>query len=128
MYFAYSPHHVLLTAYLNDRGARRSLTAKVKNESSTDQKKIWDFFQTNNRVAFSFERNLPRYQFIARFIALGEKVLNIGLVRGDLERILLKLGAKVSALDPSVEAIRRLQISLNLDDCARVECSNNIPF
>jgi len=51
-------------------------------KSTMEQKKIWDFFQTEDGVAFLFERSLPRYQFIARFITPGEEVLNIGVGRG----------------------------------------------
>lgn len=92
-----------------------------------DQTKIWEHFQ-NNENEDSFVGALPRYKFIAKQIASGMEVLNIGVGRGGLEGILLKKGAVVSCLDPSESSIDKLREQYALGDRAQVGYSQNIPF
>ncbi|MCY7389440.1 MAG: class I SAM-dependent methyltransferase, partial [Burkholderiales bacterium] len=75
-----------------------------------------------------FANALPRYEFIARQIASGMHVLNIGVGRGGLESILLKKGALVSSLDPSESAIARLRKLYDIGERAQVGFSQSMPF
>lgn len=93
-----------------------------------DQKIIWDHFQNNDETGDVFINAIPRYEFIAQQIASGMSVLNIGVGRGGLEKILLKKGAMVSCLDPSENAIDRLRNQYKLGERAQVGFSQSIPF
>ncbi len=93
-----------------------------------EQKKIWDYFQVENKVRFIWENSIPRYKFIARFIKPEEVILNIGVGCGGLEKILLDKGCKVSTLDPSQQAIDKIRESLHLGQNAKVGYSQDIPF
>jgi SAM-dependent methyltransferase len=93
-----------------------------------DQTKIWAHFQNDEEAGNVFNNSLPRYQFIARQISSGTRVLNIGVGRGGLEAIMLKKGALVSSLDPDEEAIVKVREKYGLGDRAKVGFSQSIPF
>lgn len=93
-----------------------------------DQTKIWDHFQNDDEAGDVFINALPRYEFIAKQIALGMSVLNIGVGRGGLESFLLKKGAVVSCLDPSENTIDRLRKQYELGERAQVGFSQSMPF
>lgn len=93
-----------------------------------DQKKIWDYFQNDQEIgdlAFNAE---SRYRYLVKRIEPGQDILNIGVGRGGLEKLLIKNKNQVSCLDPSEESIRNLQSRFGLGDRARVGFSQNIPF
>lgn len=93
-----------------------------------DQTKIWDFFQNNEEVGDIFAGARPRYEFLAKHVAPGAHVLNIGVGRGGLENILLKKGAVVSCLDPSESAIDGIRKQYELGERAQVGFSQSMPF
>lgn len=93
-----------------------------------DQTKIWDHFQNDTEMGDAFVNAIPRYDFIARQIASGMCVLNIGVGRGGLEKILLKKGTVVSCLDPSESTIDRLRKQYELGERAQVGFSQSMPF
>jgi len=93
-----------------------------------DQTKIWDYFQNDDAVGDTFINARPRYEYLARQVAPGMHVLNIGVGRGGLENILLKKGVVVSCLDPSENAIDSLRKQYALGDRAQVGFSQTMPF
>ena len=93
-----------------------------------DQSKIWDYFQNNHVMQDAFAGAFPRYEFIAKKISSGMKVLNIGVGRGGLEDILIRKGVEVSCLDPSEVSIANIRLMHKLGDRARVGYSQSIPF
>lgn len=87
---------------------------------------IWDHFQ-NEGVA-SFDRADPRLQFLLRQLRPGERVLNIGVGSGALERLAVKRGIDIWALDPSERSMDALRRELSLGDHAQTGYSQNLPF
>lgn len=96
--------------------------------SEMDQTKIWEYFQNDGEVSDVFINARPRYEYLAKQIAPGDHVLNVGVGRGGLETILLKQGAVVSCLDPSVKAIESLRKQHALGDRAQVGFCQAMPF
>jgi len=93
-----------------------------------NQEKIWEAFQNDESLvdtAFSARR---RFEFIAKKIPQGCRVLNIGVGNGHLESILVDKGGIVSCLDPSDSAIDKLRERLGLGDRAKSGYSQLIPF
>ncbi len=93
-----------------------------------DQTEIWRYFQNDAEIGNTAFNARPRYEFIARRIAPGLHVLNIGVGRGGLEAILAKKGVVVNALDPDAQAINRIAQEYGLKDRAKVGFSQAIPF
>jgi SAM-dependent methyltransferase len=93
-----------------------------------DQTKIWDYFQNDQDIGDAAFNARPRYEYLAKRIAPGLRVLNIGVGRGGLEAILLKNGVLVSSLDPGQKAIDRLREKLGLGEQAQVGYSQAMPF
>jgi SAM-dependent methyltransferase len=93
-----------------------------------DQTKIWDYFQNQEATSDAFAGARSRYEFLAKHVSEGQKVLNIGVGRGGLESILLEQGAVVSCLDPSEKSIEKLRNQFALSDRAQVGFSQAIPF
>jgi SAM-dependent methyltransferase len=93
-----------------------------------DQTKIWDYFQNDEEIGDTFIGARTRYEFIAKKISPGTRVLNIGVGRGGLENILVQYGVQVSCLDPSENSINNIKQLLNLGDRAKVGFSQAIPF
>ena len=92
------------------------------------QTKIWDYFQNNPDVGnLAFNAEL-RYQYLADRIQNGMNVLDIGVGRGGLERLLVSKGVNVYCLDPNKESIDYLRAEFDLGDRARVGFSQEIPF
>lgn len=91
-----------------------------------NQDKIWDYYQ-NNSDYDSFGGSLPRYRYLAKQVGPGQKVLNIGVGRGGLEKLLIEKKVEVSSLDPSEVSIEKLR-NLGMGDSARVGYSQNICF
>lgn len=91
------------------------------------QDNIWNHFQ-NQAVFDGFVSSMPRYRFIAKYADRGSKVLNIGVGRGGLERILLEKGVDVFSLDPSDASIEGIRVLLNSENRAKVGYSQNIPY
>jgi len=92
-----------------------------------NQDRIWDYFQNNVEGDAAFNADV-RYQYLANAVLLGESVLNIGVGKGGLEKILMRKGVDVSCLDPSEESIQRLKTNLSLGEKARLGYSQAIPF
>lgn len=93
---------------------------------STDQDKIWDFFQNEGLDAFADSEG--RLDYIAKQIRAGERVLNIGVGAGVFEQMAVERGIKISSLDPNPRAINILRERLQLGDEAKVGYSNELPF
>lgn len=87
---------------------------------------IWDHFQNEGIAAF--ERSSPRLEYIVRRLRRGERVLNIGVGSGTLERLASAKGVEVWALDPNARAIEKLRDSLPIGERAQVGYSQEIPF
>jgi SAM-dependent methyltransferase len=93
-----------------------------------DQEKIWDHFQNSSQAEDVFDNAYPRYEFLSRKIKTGTSVLNIGVGRGGLERILCEKGVLVHSLDPSDVSIENLKKTLSMNERAKVGFSQAIPF
>lgn len=94
-----------------------------------NQDKIWEFFQNSASGVVAFELAEPRYRFVVNQLGSARRVLNIGVGSGGLESLLVAGGFNVYSLDPSEQAIRKLQSRLGLDDAhAKVGYSQEMPF
>lgn len=92
-----------------------------------EQQKIWDYFQSSKEHDV-FNDSTPRYFFLAKKIPLTARVLNIGVGRGGLEKILKSRGVDISCLDPSENTIAKLRTELEIGDKARIGSAQKIPF
>ncbi len=93
------------------------------------QEKLWDYFQVEDDSESNvFGASNARYKYLAERIRTGDSVLNIGVGRGGLERLLLAKQCSVASLDPSDKTIAKLKEDLGLADRARVGSSQKIPF
>ncbi|RMH36316.1 MAG: class I SAM-dependent methyltransferase [Nitrospirae bacterium] len=93
---------------------------------TTDQKKIWDYFQSEG--IDSFAQSLGRLEFIVKHLRPGVRALNIGVGNGALERMALSKKVDIWSLDPSEGAIERLRKELHLGKKAQVGLSQAMPF
>ena len=93
-----------------------------------EQTKIWAFFQNSEEAAEAFSKSGPRYEFLARQIAPGQHVLNIGVGRGGLEALLIEKRAIVSCLDPNEKSVEIIKAASHLGERARVGLSQAMPF
>lgn len=91
-----------------------------------NQDVIWDHFQNEGVDAFSAAG--ARLHFLVRHLSRGERVLNIGVGSGELERIATRKGVEIWSLDPSERTIRKLQASLGVGERAKAGYSQEIPF
>ena len=91
------------------------------------QDKIWNHFQGN--AQWTFDLSCTRLSYLANKCQEGEKVLNIGVGSGALEKKLLRNGVEVFSLDPSNETMERLRGELALTDSSLKQgYSESIPF
>lgn len=93
-----------------------------------EQSKIWDHFQSTDSAVDIFRQSLPRYARLASHTRAGEKVLNIGVGRGGLERLLVQRSVDVHCLDPAERAIAQVRADLGLGDKAQIGWSQSMPF
>jgi len=91
-----------------------------------DQEKMWDFYQTSTLADHFFPEVRQRY--LISFLTGGEKVLNIGVGSGALEKLALRKGVDIWCIDPSAGTIEKVRNELNLGEKARVGYSHYIPF
>ena len=89
-----------------------------------NQDKIWDYFQ--NEEIESFQGNIPRLSHVLKQFKANDKVLNIGVGNGYLEKLATKKGIDIHSLDPSEKSILRLK--KYLQNKAKVGYSQEIPF
>ena len=81
----------------------------------SDQKKIWDHFQTES--INNFDDAIPRLRYLLKKAKSylknkkgnSVKVLNIGIGNGWIEKACFKFGFEVSAIDPSENAVEQLK-------------------
>ena len=93
-----------------------------------NQEKIWEVFQNDEKLMeYSFS-SYKRFDFLARHIPSGSDVLNIGVGKGYLEKVLSEKGVNISCLDPSEAAIEKIRERLNLGEKAQVGYSQSIPY
>jgi len=92
------------------------------------QEKIWAYFQADQDVEDAFAQARARYEFLAKRLLPGSRVLNIGVGRGGLEGVLLAKGVQVSCLDPGDKSIEALRQKYPLGDRAQVGYSQAMPF
>lgn len=90
------------------------------------QEAIWDHFQ--NEGADAFVGADARTEFIVRRLKPGERVLNIGVGVGGLERAATAKGVEMWSLDPGERAIARLREQLGMGDRAQAGFSQQMPF
>lgn len=91
-----------------------------------NQDVIWDHFQ--NEGVDSFRHADPRLEYLARQLRPGERVLNIGVGSGALERMATAKGVEMWALDPSARTIEKLRETLDLGARAQSGYSQEMPF
>ena len=91
-----------------------------------NQDVIWDHFQNEGVAAFG--RADPRLEFLVRRLRPGERVLNIGVGSGVLERLAAAKGVEIWALDPSERAIAKLRETLPIGERAQAGYSQELPF
>ena len=91
-----------------------------------NQDAIWDHFQ--NEGVDSFRHADPRLEFLVRQLKAGERVLNIGVGSGALERMASSKGVEMWALDPGERTIERIRQSLNMGERAQAGYSQTMPF
>lgn len=87
---------------------------------------IWDHFQNEGVAAFG--RANPRLEFLVARLRPAERVLNIGVGSGVLERLAAAKGVQIWALDPSARAIEKLREALPIGERAQCGYSQRIPF
>ena len=90
------------------------------------QDNIWKHFQIHARD--SFDLSYTRLRFLAERCRPGERVLNIGVGAGYLEKLLVDRGVEVCSLDPCEDSIARLREELNVGERAKHGYSQDIPF
>lgn len=93
-----------------------------------EQSKIWNHFQSPDAVIDIFQQSLPRYRHLANHTRHGETVLNIGVGRGGLERLLLQRGIRTYSLDPGPAVIAQIREDLDLGEQAQTGWSQALPF
>lgn len=91
-----------------------------------EQDNIWQYYQ--NQARQSFDSSYPRLRYLAESCRSGERVLNIGVGSGYLEKLLVERGVEVYSLDPCQETILRLSRELNLGGNAQQGYCHDIPF
>ncbi|NWF39500.1 class I SAM-dependent methyltransferase [Mariprofundus sp. NF] len=93
-----------------------------------NQEKIWEHFQTDELNVFSGAH--PRLSFLAKQVAKGARVLNIGVGDGFLESQVLNHGAEAYSLDPSENTIKKLAAHLGDADGEHFKAGyvESIPF
>ncbi len=90
------------------------------------QDSIWDHFQ--NEGVHSFDGAYPRLNFLITKISSGQKVLNIGVGSGELEKLAVEKGIDIYCLDPSSRSIEKIKEELDLGEHAQTGYSQSIPF
>lgn len=94
-----------------------------------EQKKIWDYFQTDPLGRKMFEGAMPRYHALSREVLSDDRVLNIGVGAGGIEKILYKRKRiKIFSLDPSESAVALLKDNFSMGEQAKVGISKDIPW
>lgn len=91
-----------------------------------NQEGIWDYFQ--NEGGDAFVRAGARTMFLVQKLSTGERVLNIGVGVGQLERAALAKGTDIFSLDPGERSISALRENLGMGERAKVGYSQAIPF
>lgn len=87
---------------------------------------LWEFHQTT--LPGSFFGSEARLESLARLIAPGEAVLNIGIGGGIFEEIALRLGIDVYSVDPSQKTVELLRKRLGLGDKVQQGRGERLPF
>jgi SAM-dependent methyltransferase len=93
-----------------------------------NQDKIWSYFQNQSPEVFSQSNSRLNYLFKKSLNLFGDTkitILNIGVGNGGLEKRCKEQGWETYALDPSIEAIRNLEL---LGIKGEVGYIQNIPY
>lgn len=91
-----------------------------------DQDVIWDHFQNEGVAAFSGAN--ARLEFLVRRLKPGDRVLDVGVGSGVLERLAANKGVEIFALDPSERTIEHLREILRIGESAQVGYGQAMPF
>lgn len=92
-----------------------------------EQNKIWDYLQNEGLEQGAFASY--RYHYVVNLLKKKEKVLNVGIGSGKLEKLSLEKEIDIHSLDPSERAIFRSRELLNLDDKRlKIGYIQKIPF
>jgi SAM-dependent methyltransferase len=100
----------------------------MSEEKQRGQDAIWESYQNDEAFA---EYGCPsggRHEFLAGQIKADLSVLNIGIGRGTLERMLVARGVAVNCLDPSSRTVEKVAPVLGPRGVARVGHAENIPW
>lgn len=100
----------------------------MSEEKKRGQDAIWESYQNDEAFA---EYGCPsggRHEFLAGQIGRGLCVLNIGIGRGTLERMLVERGVVVSCLDPSSRTVESVASVLGPHGQARAGHAEKIPW
>ena len=92
------------------------------------QEQMWDAYQNDASLIKTHRFDQARVDYVIKRLGKNDKVLNIGVGLGCLERQLVRKNVDVSCLDPSQQSIDRLREHLSLGDKAQVGHAQKIPF
>src|SRR5690349_13372121 len=87
---------------------------------------IWEHFQNEGAAAFGGAD--PRLEFLVRRLRPGERVLDVGVGSGVLERLATDKGVEIWGLDPSERSIDQLRDKLRMGERAQVGYGQEMPF
>ncbi len=90
------------------------------------QERIWRYFQGEGSQSFAGSQG--RLKFIFNMIRPRERVLNIGVGSGLLERMCVQSGIDIHTMDPDSTAIDTLERGLSLEGKCKQGFSQNIPW
>lgn len=90
------------------------------------QDSIWDHFQ--NEDIHSFDGAYPRLNYFINRLNSGERVLNIGVGSGELEKLAVSKAIDIYCLDPNERSIEKIKKELKLGDRAQTGYSQALPF
>ncbi len=90
------------------------------------QDKIWDYFQ--NEAPEAFLGSVPRIKHLLSKAGPGQRLLNIGVGSGLLEKMALEKQIDVFSLDPVPRSIEQLRNECKLGQKAQVGYSEDMPF
>jgi len=90
------------------------------------QDAIWDHFQNEGVEVFGDAG--PRLHFMVRQLSAGERVLNVGVGSGELERIATAKNVEIWSLDPSARAVEKVASWTGHPERCAAGYSQKMPF
>ena len=90
------------------------------------QDSLWDHYQKAHKSVFDL--SYPRLDYLSKQCGSTQRVLNIGIGSGYLERKLHSRGVEVYAIDPSPASVKGLRTELHTDSRVKVGHCHDIPY